>query len=82
MYNLIKKLLKKTLNPVISLEDVLIKSADEKLEIILKKNFNNQTMYLTLDAVNKQFIRKKCGHLLDKKFYFYIINDCIFIEQQ
>lgn len=75
------KIIKKIITPTSTLEDILIKSVEENLQIIFKKEINKETLYMPLQNNDIDYVRKELGAFLDKKFYFYVIDDCIFAEQ-
>lgn len=76
------KILKNLIKPITTLEDSLIKSAEENLELVIKVQMA-QNVYQYIPLSNKDIcnVRKQMGEYLDKRFYYYVIERCLILEQ-
>lgn len=76
------KILKNLITPVATLEDILIKSAEENLELVLKVQMTKEIcQYIPLNNKDLSYIRSSMGEYLDKDFYYYVVEKCLILEQ-
>lgn len=76
------KILKNLITPVATLEDILIKAAEENLELVLRVQMTQDVyQYIPLNNKDICYVRKQMGEYLDKDFYYYVIEKCLILEQ-
>ena len=76
------KILKNLITPVGTLADILIKAAEENLELVLKVQMTKDMyQYIPLNNKDLSYIRSSMGEYLDKDFYYYVIEKCLILEQ-